>query len=57
VAMVRMKVRKRILFIMCLSLLVLNLIDLILAERLFRHNLHWSQLRVPEVEDGLRLWS
>jgi hypothetical protein len=29
---------------------------LILAERIFRHNLHWSQLRVPGVEDGLRLW-
>jgi len=38
---------------MCLSLF--DLIALILAERILRHNLHWSQLGVPKVEDGLRL--
>jgi hypothetical protein len=52
VPMVRTKVRKRIFFMMCLS--SLDLIALILAERVFRHNLHWSQLRAAEVEDRLR---
>jgi hypothetical protein len=55
VATVRIKVSKRMFFMICLSFL--NLIALILAERIFRHNLQWSQLRVPEVEDDLRLWS
>jgi hypothetical protein len=56
VAMVRTKLRIRKFFMICLSLYdLLNLIVPILAQRIFCHNLHWSQFRAPEVEDCLRL--